>query len=126
MSMAIKGLAPPADPSSRGEWYERLRVRAVACAAFMGLVVWIPASMGTFPKVFGGFARADDLQSIRTDSIKHWAFQAEDAIMSMRVQQCNLESGVAKDLYASTIQKRMADYQQLTGLVFPLPQCSDL
>lgn len=126
MNMALQNLIPPPNADEATQYMHRIRVTIVACSAFVGLIAFVALSMGCFPNIFPGFARADQLLKDHNESRLHWSYEAEDAIMSMRVQQCRMPSGEAKDIYAATIQKRMADYFELTHQQYPLAACEDL
>ena len=97
----------------------QVRLRLVACTAFILVVLLYVLALGYVPEVFPGFARTDAVTQMR-------ASLDEDAVDELRTQQCHMQSGSAKMLYAQTIQKRQQDYQRLMHEQLQLPACGDL
>lgn len=126
MNNALEVIVPPGDRNPRTMFIYRVRVTVVACSAFCGLIAAVLLSLGYFPKLFAGFAREDELQVSIKDTRKHWAIQIEDSILSLRSQECSMTTGAPKQLYTATIQRRVQEYYELTGISYSIPGCGDL
>jgi hypothetical protein len=97
----------------------QIRLRLVACSAFILTILAYLLFLGYLPSVFPGFARSDALRSIQKNI-------AEDSILQLRIEQCKMPSGSGKAQYAKAIAKRQMDYQGITGQQVELPACGDL
>jgi len=96
---------------------ERARVRIVACLAFLGLAFWIAYSTGMTP-LSHGFAKADDLNSLRLDV-------DQSGISELRAQECHVTDQKTRQFYTQILTKRITDYQKLAGQPYVLPSCDD-
>lgn len=108
---------------------EKVRIRIVACLAFVGLIVFILIANGKIPFFGDGFAPADTVNEgfaqIRKDRDADRANEDKDAILTLRQTECYLPKGQSKALYTQTITVRMQDYFKMTGTGFQLPDCTD-
>lgn len=123
---------PPLHASPEAQYNWRVRVGVFTCLAFTGLCALAAVSYGLVPQV-DGFAKAGDLNKqvllvineVRGNRVE----QIENELLNLRLKHCaaiKAGSEEAKILYWSKISERMTSYQQLTGRVYQLPQCSDL
>ena|SRR5579863_2220985 len=123
---------PPLHASAEAQYNWRIRVGIFSCVAFSGLCFLAAASYGLVPHVSGfETTYASDVQSaaIIREIRDNRAEQIENELLNLRIKHCaaiksNNDEG--KILYWSKISDRMIRYQQLTGRVYALPQCSDL
>lgn len=134
MSRAFESITPPSGNKSRRQ---RFNVGLVAFAALMGVVILFVLSFGLLPWLFPGFAHADqvvtglaqehqEVAASVAEEHRHWTYEIEDALLSLRIQQCKAPATV-KELYARSIQQRLDEYRRLTGQDYSsLPACSDL
>lgn len=87
----------------------------IMSVSFVSFALW---STGLLPMFGDGFAKADDVKSIKSDL-------DETSISALRAEECKLPSGATKQFYTSLLARRQDDYLRLTGRQFPLPRCSD-
>jgi len=133
MSRALESIAPPDGSKAR----KRFNVGIIACLALFGVVLLFLLSFGFAPWLFPGFAHADtvtaglaqehtEVQASVADEHRHWAYEIEDALLTLRMQQCKAPA-ITKEVFARSIQQRLNEYQRLTGTPYAgLPACSDL
>lgn len=133
MSRALESITPPSGGKSR----QRYNVGFIAVAALTGVVLLFVLSFGLVPWLFPGFAHADqlaagvaqahqELSDSVTEEHRHWSYEIEDALLTLRVQQCKA-SDPLKEFYARSIQQRLDEYRHLTGHDYMgLPACADL
>lgn len=118
-NMLAEKAIPIGDDPGTLKWH-RLRLTAVACSAFLGLILCALLALGQIPAVFAGF--------VRTDSFNDFAAQQLDAeIVSLRTKQCLATSAEAKNLYWQRISESITTWQTFSGRqTYPLPACADL
>lgn len=116
--LAEKAIPTSNDPDEL-KWH-RLRLTAVACSAFLGLILCALLALGQIPTVFAGFVRADSFDDFA-------AQQLDTQIISLRTRQCTAKSADAKTLYWRKISESIAAWQAFSGRqTYPLPACGDL
>lgn len=126
MNAFIEAIVPPPDADHAKQYVYRLRVTLVACTAFIGLAVFIAASMGWLPW-FGGFAKADDVGRNVASEHRFWAQQIDADILQLRERQCAASSSEAKQLYWERISRDINEWQRLSDKsTYPMPTCADL
>jgi hypothetical protein len=137
---------PPIDHNETTQYFWRVRQAIFGCISFFGVMTISAALFGFVPHI--EFARADDVKqqihqvqvqissaqaeaqsvaaNVQRDLLADRAERIEGELLQLRVQHCTARKGAAKDLYWARISTLMVRYQQLTGRVYPLAQCSDL
>lgn len=75
-------------------------------------------SFGLFPKLYRGFAAADDVRQLRTLNV-------QTALVDTNERWCK-STGDAKSLYLRSLIDLKTQYVELTQRELPLPQCNEL
>lgn len=74
-----------------------------------------------------GFAMASDVGKLQSAVQTIIVSQVRGSLFEVRVQQCEaLKAGRPTTVYAEKLQDLLADYEDLTGDLYPLPACVDL
>jgi hypothetical protein len=126
VAKAAKSLVPPPDSEHSANYRWRWSIFLVSSSSFIGVCAITVLAFGLTPNVFGGFARASDVQANLAEQRTHWSYDADKNILDLRIKHCNATTPEAKQLYWSKISELLVRYQQLTGHPYTLPQCSDL
>ena len=114
-----KAMIPPTTATDQEQYWHRVRVALVACAAFCGLILSQMMNYGITPW-FDGFARADDMRALRVHLL-------DEELLALRVAQCTaVPGGVIKKEYLHRIEIAEAEYFSIEHVQYREPLCSDL
>jgi len=96
---------------------KRVVVTTTSVVVFWLFAVW---SLGFAPAFGEGFARAEDVQSVRATLL-------ENAIIEARIRYCTAPNGhTTKSFFLKTVNYKLAAFKVLTDREYPLPLCEEL
>ena len=113
-----KAMIPPTTATDQEQYWHRVRVALVACAAFCGLILSQIMNYGVTPW-FDGFAKQSEVRYVRVHLL-------DEELLSLRIFQCTAKSGMDKQEYLRRIQILEDEYLSVERTEYHLPPCSDL
>jgi hypothetical protein len=134
---------PPLSHDENVQYWWRVRIAFFGCLSFSGVCIISLFLLGLIPRVQAP-VMADDLTPLRTqitnvqkqamadtgalrqDIATDRSERIEGEVLQLRILHCAAKKGAAKDLYWNRISALLIRYQQLTGRVYPLANCTDL
>jgi hypothetical protein len=119
-------VVPSFDATPAQQWWWQVRVGCVVCFLF-GAVTLLPfVAVGAVP-LFSGFATSMQLQQLAIERRRDRAEEIDHDLLDLRSNHCAvLHDREKQNLYWSRIKPLMDRYYELTGRVYPLPNCSEL
>jgi hypothetical protein len=124
--LKLGGFILPPDVDTRSpRFWDAIRLRVVACAAFIGVVILSLSAYGFLPWV-DGFARTKSLQEVLTAIHATQADEIQSQIFELRVRECATKVDDLRLELTQRMQPLEQKYFELTGQPYVLVQCGDL
>ena len=117
-------LVPPVAPTDPSFW-DQLRLRLVACAAFLGVVVLALAAYGLIPQI-DGFARTKSLNEVLKAIGNAQAYTIQSQLFEIRVRECQTASNELREALTQRITELEQRYHDLTQEQYVVVPCGDL
>lgn len=115
-------ITPPAkgdhDGNYRWQWLISFKVWGI-----LAFCAWAAGGFSAFG--LDGFARAEDVQSLRQEVRETRLTALESQLFELRLKQCQAE-GALRVALSEQLAKLNRDYHELTGTNYQLPSCEDL
>jgi hypothetical protein len=118
VALIWKAMIPPTTATDQEQYWHRVRVALVACAAFCGLILSQIMNYGVTPW-FDGFAKQSEVRYLRVH-------QLDEELLSLRIQNCTATTGAAKQEYLRRILILEEEYFNVEHIQYQEPPCSDL
>lgn len=118
---------PDGSPDHVQKWRNAVGISLVVLAAVF--TAHLALACGWFPAVYGGFAKADDLSTLKDTVNEIRVYQVEAGLFTVRREQCAAVAGdnlQARAFYSEKLTGLQRQYWSLVGHDYPLPACGEL
>lgn len=126
----LTGLVPPHDAEGPTVYRWRLAVAVMTMSNAFGVVGLTVLCFGTAPIFFHGFAKVDDVASVKAQFSTIQTNQIDAKILDTRTRQCLAiasKNGSALQFATARLQDELSEYETLSGgRRYRLPACEEL